>query len=56
MPVYDIELNYNARIVHTVEAADEGEALDKARTLAEESDIHDYALTDERESRVLLIH
>ena len=56
MPLYDFELNYNARIVHTVEARDEGEALYKARTMAEESDIHDFSLTDERESRVINIH
>lgn len=50
---YTIELNYNARIEQTVEAENEGEALDKARELAEEADMDDFTLTSERESRIL---
>lgn len=50
---YTIELNYNAQIVQTVEADNEGDALDKARTLAEEADMREFVLTTERESRIL---
>jgi len=50
---YTVELNYNASIVVTVEANDEGEALDKARNIAEESDIEQFTITNERESQIL---
>lgn len=50
---YTIELNYNARIIQVVNAENEGEALDKARNLAEEADIKDFIITNERESRIL---
>lgn len=50
---YTIELNYNARYIATVEANDEGEALEKARDLAEEADMKEYAITNEFESRIL---
>lgn len=50
---YTIEFNYNARITETVEANDEGEALDKARSLAEDADIKDFVLTHELESRIV---
>ena len=50
---YTIELNYNARIVVNVDANDEGEAYEKARTFAEEADMSDFVLTEEKESRVL---
>ena len=53
MSRYTIEINYNASIIFDVDANDEGEALDKARNLAEESDITDFTLTHENESRVL---
>lgn len=53
MSKYTIEINYNASIIFDVDAKDEGEALDKARNLAEESDITDFTLTHENESRVL---
>ena len=53
MANFTIELNYNASIVFDVQANDEGEALDKARNLAEECDITDFTLTHENESRVL---
>lgn len=53
MSRYTIEINYNASIIFDVDAKDEGEALDKARNLAEESDITDFTLTHENESRVL---
>lgn len=50
---YTIELNYTARIVKMVEANDEGEALDKARNLAEESDMDEFTLVAEHDSRIL---
>ena len=50
---YTVELNYNASIVVTVEADNEGEALDKARDIAEESDIEQFTITNERESQIL---
>ena len=51
--IYTIELNYNARIVQTVEADNEGDALEKARNLAEEADMKDFVLTNENESRII---
>jgi hypothetical protein len=53
MAVYEVELNYTARIIQVVEAENEGEALDKARDLAEEADKNDFTICDERESRIL---
>jgi hypothetical protein len=50
---FTVEINYNASIIFDVEAKDEGEALDKARNLAEESDISDFTLTHENESRII---
>ena len=51
--IYTIELNYNARIVKSVEADDEGEALEKARLLAEDADMKEYNLTEEKTSRII---
>ena len=53
MSNYTIELTYTANIIKNVEANDEGEALEKARDLAEESDINEFAIVEERESRIL---
>lgn len=50
---YTIELNFNARIVETVDANDEGEALTKASKLAENADMNEFILTHENESRIL---
>lgn len=51
--IYEIEMKYVATITHTVEAEDEGEALDKARDWAEEADIEEFTIIDEMESRIL---
>lgn len=51
--IYTIELNYNARIVQSVEAENEGDALEKARNLAEEADMKDFVLVSENESRII---
>ena len=53
MQNYTIELTYTANIIKTVEANDEGEALEKARELAEESDMNEFVIVEERESRIL---
>ena len=53
MSLYTIELNYNARITRTIEANDEGEALEKARQLAEDADMNEYTLTEEKTSRII---
>lgn len=50
---FTIEINYLASIVKTVDAVDEGDALNKARDMAEESDINEFVLVEERESRIL---
>ena len=56
MGTYTIETKYVATITHTVEANDEGEALDKARTLAEEADMEEYVFTEELESQIVGTH
>lgn len=53
MQNYTIELTYTANIIKSVEANDEGEALEKARDLAEESDMNEFVIVEERESRIL---
>ena len=52
---YTIELRYVATFVTTVEGdfKDEGEALDAARTNAEEADMQDFTLTKELEAQIL---
>ena len=52
---YTIEFNYNASIVADVEGEfhDEGEALDKAREIAEDADINEFTIGEERESKIL---
>jgi hypothetical protein len=53
MSKYKIQLNYNASIVVEVDAKDEGEALDKARNMAEEADIKQFTICGERESQIV---
>lgn len=50
---YTIELKFECKITQTVEANDEGEALDKARTLAEDADFAEFTLLEEKESTIL---
>lgn len=52
---YTIEFNYNASIVVEVKGNfnDEGEALDKAREIAEDADIKEFTINKELESRIL---
>ena len=55
MKRYTIEFNYNASIVVHVEGDfnDEGEALDKAREIAEDADINEFTIGEEKESKIL---
>ena len=52
---YTIQLNYNATITVNVEGKfnDEGEALNKAREIAEDADINEFTIGEERESKIL---
>lgn len=53
MHKYTIQMNYNASIIVEVIAKDEGEALDKARDMAEDADIREFTLGSENESKIL---
>lgn len=55
MKRYTIEFNYKASIVVNVEGDfnDEGEALDKAREIAEDADINEFTIGEEKESKIL---
>lgn len=55
---YTIQLNYNASIIVDVEVDGttpnaEGEALEKARNIAEDADIREFTICGERESQIL---
>lgn len=55
---YTIQLNYNASIVVDVEVdgtspTAEGDALEKARNIAEDADIREFTICGERESQIL---
>jgi hypothetical protein len=52
---YTIELNYVASIRVTVNGdfRDEGEALDKARNMAEDADMNEFTIGNELESRII---
>lgn len=50
---YTVQLNYNASIVVEVEANDEGEALSKARDLAEDADMEQFNLGEEQNTQIL---
>lgn len=52
---YTIQLNYLATINVSVEGDfnDEGEALSKAREIAEDADINQFSLGEEKESRII---
>ena len=55
MSIYTVEIAYNAKFIATVEANDEGEALHKAREVAEETDADEFILTEERDSKIISI-
>lgn len=53
MHKYTIQMNYNASIVVEVMGENEGDALDKARDIAEDADIRQFTLGSENESKIL---
>lgn len=53
---YIIELRYTASIQVSVEADNEGMALDKARDVAEEADISEFSLINEEESKIVSVN
>ncbi len=57
MKKYTIQLNYNASIIVDVEVENtpnaEGDALEKARNIAEDADIREFTIGNERESQIL---
>lgn len=53
MATYTIELNYDAKIQVCVEAENEGEALDKARDIAEIADMQEFTITREQDSKII---
>ena len=55
MPIYTVKIEYKAHYIATVDAKDEGDALHKAREMAEEADADDFVLTEENESRIVSI-
>lgn len=57
MSKYTIKFNYNASIIVEVDGdfRDEGDALDKAREIAEDSDINEFNIGEEKESRILSV-
>lgn len=56
MSTFTIEMTYLATITAVVEAQNEGEALDKARNIAEDADLNEYQLGEERDTRVLNVN
>ena len=53
MSRYVIAVNYDASYVAEVDAKDEREALGKARAMAEEADVREFQIRNEKESRIL---
>lgn len=56
MANYTIQLNYNASIIVEVSANDEGEALGKAREIAEEADMEQFSLGEEKNTNIINVH
>lgn len=50
---YTVELNFLASIVLDVKAEDEGDALQKARDIAEQAPMSSFAIVEENNSRIL---
>lgn len=53
MGKYTIQMNYKASIVLDVDAEDEGDALGKARELAEDADIREFSIFSELPAEIL---
>ncbi len=50
---FEVDMRYNASIVVEVDAENELEAFDKARVIAEETDIRDFSINGEGQHRIL---
>lgn len=50
---FAVRLSFNATIEVSVDAEDEGEALAKAREIAEKSDIRQFSICGENEATIL---
>ena len=57
MAKYTIKLNYTASYTVDVEGdfRNEGDALEAARCQAEDADINDFSIGDEREAQILSV-
>lgn len=53
MAIFTVKINYLATITKTVEAEEHGEAFDKARTAAEESDMKEFSIIEELDSEIV---
>ena len=53
MSRYVIAVNYDASYVAEVDANAEGDALGTARAMAEEADVREFQIRNEKESRIL---
>lgn len=53
MQRYTIRLNYDASITVDVLAEDEGEALTKARDFAEDADVRQFTICNERTAEII---
>lgn len=56
MAKYTIEMTYLTTMQVVVNANHEGEALDKARDIAEEADINEFSLGEEREAQIVSVN
>lgn len=50
---YTVQLKYMASITVDAMGNDEGEALENARTIAEDADIREFTICEEKESQIL---
>lgn len=55
MTKYHIKLNYECSIEVETMGEDEGDALGRAREIAENSDMSEFVITSEKESQVLSV-
>ena len=53
MAKYTVQMSYNATITLVVDADEEGEALDKARDIAEDADIRQFTICNENEAKIV---
>lgn len=55
MAKFTIKMTYLTSITKTVEADDYGEAYEKVRTAAEESDMNEFSIVEELNSEIISI-